>query len=631
MPGPAAGEPSPSWLVAGLLLAVAIPFAQLGRAAFVNLDDGLYVTANPYVQQGITAVGVRWALTAGEAGYWHPLTWVSHMLDVELFGLNAGGHHLTSVALHAVNTVLLFLALYRLTGAALRSAIVAFLFGVHPLHVESVAWISERKDVLSTTFVLLALLAYAAYVERPAPRRYLVVAVLFALALMCKPMVVTFPFLLLLLDVWPLRRLSFGLAPARVVVEKLPLVALSAIGGIVTVVYARGAIETLESYPPAYRVGNALIAYATYLRRVVWPSDLACFYPYPHALGASQIAGAALLLAAITVAAIRLRRERPYLLIGWLWFVGMLAPASGLVQVGDYALADRFTYLPLVGVFVMVVWAGADIAVSRRAPTAVVAILTGAAAVACLAAAWVQVSWWHDSAGLFRHALAVTRDNYMASTQVGLQYDAAGDLDAAARYYRAALDMNPDYANAHDNLGWLLARRGDAAGALEHYGAALADDPLDADARFHRGFLLQKLGRTAEAAEEYRRAIALRPSYVEAHTNLGTLLHAAHDLDGARAELTQALILRPDHVTARVNLGVVLRASGDVDGAIREYETALRFDPRSLEAHCNLGNALAQHGDVRAAIAHYREALRLRPDYEPARAMLQQALAQVGE
>jgi len=367
----------------------------------------------------------------------------------------------------------------------------------------------------------------------------------------------------------------------------------------VTVVYARGSIQALESYPLAHRVGNALIAYVTYLRRVVWPSDLACFYPYPHALGASQVAGAALVLAAITVAAIRLRREQPYLLVGWLWFVGMLAPVSGLLQVGAQALADRFTYLPLVGVFVIVVWAGADVAVSRRVPAAVVAILTVAAAVVCLAAAWVQVSWWHDNADLFRHALAVTRDNYMASEQVGVHYDENGDLDTAARYYRAALDMTPDYPNA--------------------------------DVRFHRGFLLQKLGRTAEAAEEYRRAIALRPSYVEAHTNLGGLLHAAHDLDGARAELMQALILRPDHVAARVNLGVVLRASGDVDGAIREYETALRFDPRSVEAHTNLGNALAQNGDVRAAIAHYRDALRLRPDYEPARVRLQQALAQVGE
>jgi Tfp pilus assembly protein PilF len=610
-------------LAACLAVAVVAPYAQLLGARFINFDDPSYVTENAYVRQGLSGVSVRWALTATEMGSWHPLTWLSHLLDVELFGMNAGGHHATSVALHTVSTIALFLVLRRMTGRDGASALVAALFGLHPLHVESVAWISERKDVLSTLFLFLALAAYASYAARPDAWRYAAVVLLFALGLMSKPMLVSFPFLLLLLDVWPLGRMTRS-TWARLVVEKLPLFAMTVAMALVTLRTQRGAMGSAEKYPLARRVANAALAYVTYLRKTLWPVDLSCFYPYPRTLAAWSVVSAVVLLAVVSVVVVRRAREQPYLFVGWFWFVGMLVPVIGLVQVGAQALADRYTYVPLIGVFIALVWGAAELAERRRVPLA----WRGAAAVvvlaACMIATWRQVAYWRDSTTLFQHALAVDADNYMAYVQVGAQYDADGNVPEAMRYYETALRVKPDYAEAHNNLGLILAKQGDAAGAATHYDAALRAEPFYADAHYNRGLLLQRSGQLDEAVAEYRRALELRPSYASAHSNLGVILYARGELEGARAHLTAALRLQPTHVGARVNLGAVLRAQGDLDGAAAEYTQALRLDPRSPEAHYNLGNVLLQRGDRDGAVVHYEQALRLKPGYEAPRLRLRE-------
>ncbi len=613
-----AGRPA---RIAVVLAAVAAaPFLQLATARFINFDDPNYVVENPWVRRGLTADGLRWSVTTTEMANWNPVTWWSHMLDVQLFGMWAGGHHLTSVALHALNTVLLFVALRALGVGERRSAVVALLFGVHPLHVESVAWIAERKDVLSTTFLFLTLWRYAAVARRPSVTRYAGVLAAFTVGTACKPMLVTLPFVLLLLDVWPLGRWSRGTA-GGLVAEKLPLLAVSAVVSGVTLVAQRGAMATLETFSVPRRIANALLGYATYLRKMVWPTDLAVFYPHPASLSVLAVVAAAVLLAGISVAVFRWR-ERRYLVVGWLWFAGMLVPVSGLVQVGQQALADRFTYVPLVGVFLMVVCGAAELAERRRVPLrwrwAAVAVV----ALACVAAAWRQASYWSDSATLFTHAMQVVPDNYMAYVQVGAQYDTDGDAAEAARYYRAALAAKADYPEAHNNLGYVLARAGESDAAMAHYDAALAAAPLYADAHYNRGLLLQRSGRLDEAAAEYRTAVAIRPDYVEALSNLGAVLIARDDGPGARAALAEAVRLRPDHVAARINLGVARRAAGDVDGAIAEYRAALTIDPRSVDAHYDLGNALASRGEVAAAIAEYRTVLDLDPNHAGARNML---------
>jgi tetratricopeptide (TPR) repeat protein len=501
-----------------------------------------------------------------------------------------------------------------------------------------VAWISERKDVLSTTFLFLALGAYEIYARGPTLGRYAAVVVAFALGLMSKPMLVTFPFVLLLLDFWPLGRLRVPGAPAppgprggdarplgRLVLEKLPLFALSVAISIVTLVAQHDAMGSVEDYPLALRLMNASLAYVRYARKMLWPVDLAIFYPYDASISPWLAGAAFVLLLGVSAVAIRAYRTRPELTVGWLWYVGGLVPVIGIVQVGRQALADRYSYVPLIGLFIAIVWLAAD--VLRRARPAWRCAAVGAVVVACLAATTIQVSYWRDSVTLFGHALAVTRDNYMAYLQVGAQLDADGKPAEAARYYADALRVKPDYAEAHNNLGLLLAKTGDPAAAMQHYDAALRFDPAYPDAHYNRGLLLHRSGDPRAAAEEYGRALALAPSYAKAHSNLGLILYEQGDLDAALAHLAEAVRLRPDFVDAHINYGVVLRAAGRVDAAVGEYTAALRLAPSSAQAHFNLANVLAQRGDVDEAARHYREAVRLKPDYDAAREMLERLTA----
>jgi len=481
--------------VLGILLALATAgvYAGLAGHRFISLDDGRYVTANPRVAAGITWGGVVWAFTTWHAGNWHPLTWLSHMVDVQVFGLNPTGHHLVNLAWHCANTALVFAVLLRLTGARWRSAAVAALFGIHPLHVESVAWVAERKDLLATFFGLLALGAYGSYARRPGVGRYTTVAVALTASLLSKPMLVSLPFVLLLLDVWPLGRLAGATRPGRrlprLLLEKLPLLTLAAASGVVTFLAQRGwgAVKPLAVLPASVRLTNAAMSYVVYLKKTIWPTDLAVYYPHADALPPPwQIAAAGLLLTALSLVAARQVRRRPFLLTGWLWYLGTLVPVIGLVQVGGQALADRYTYVPLIGVFLALSWGAADLARRHRGGAAILGATAAAAIIALASVTWGQVRHWRDTASLFGHAVSVTEGNWMAFALLGKDALDAGRPAEAVAHLRRSLTINPyttAAAGIHTNLARALANTGDLEEAIEEYRRALSIDSSSERAR----------------------------------------------------------------------------------------------------------------------------------------------------
>jgi tetratricopeptide (TPR) repeat protein len=635
-----------------LLMATFAVYAQVRHFDFVNLDDSSYTSGNPHVRRGITAEGLGWAFTSGDAANWFPATWISHMLDCQLFGLASGWHHVTSVAIHGLAALLLFAFLRRATGARWPSALVAFLFAVHPLHVESVAWVAERKDVLSAFFWFLTMWAYVRYTERPGWGRYVPVLVAFCLGLMAKPMIITLPFALLLLDVWPLRRLRF---PA-ILWEKAPLLALSLAVSVITYLAQQraGAVKALSAFALGLRLENALVSYAIYIIRMFWPVRLAVFYPYPRHIPVWQASLAGLMLAGASVMVVRLHRSRPYLATGWFWYLGTLIPVIGLVQVGAQARADRYTYIPMVGLSIMVAWGLAEVAHHPRVKPLAVALMSLACLV-CAVLAWYQVQHWRNSETLFRHALEVTTDNavahdnlanYLMNVPGGLP-EAVGHLEAALRidpdsvpahtgmgsalasmpgrlpeafpHFQAALRLAPDWPIAHDELGSALMKAGRLPEAIAEFTTALRLDPDYADAHFNLGVALSQVpGRIPEAIDEYQAALRIQPGHAQAQLNLGNVLAG---LPGRVAEAIEAyqaaLRIRPDYAEAHYNLGRVLSGMpGRLADAMAEDQAALRIRPDYAEAHNNLGNLLSQiPGRAPDAIAEYEAALRIRPDY----------------
>jgi Flp pilus assembly protein TadD len=505
---------------------------------FIILDDNRYIRENPIVNRGLTPTGIAWAFTTFHAANWHPLTWISHMLDSQLFGLNAGGHLLVNALIHASNTVLLFLFLRRTTGARWQSAIVAALFALHPLHVESVAWAAERKDTLSTFFGLLSLMAYARYVETPSWKRYALVAVALAFGLMAKPMLVTWPFVMLLLDYWPLRRFrwqsstgtaGFVKALMPLVREKLPLFCLVAASAVMTVVAQShgGAVRTLVNVPVSLRVANAIVSCAKYLFLTVWPNHLVVYYPFSRTgVPLWQLLCAIVLLAVITVLVLRHATERPYLLVGWLWFVGTLVPVIGLVQVGGAAMADRYHYIPSIGLFIAVVFGLSDLAAMFRIDRTVTGALTVAALaiLACLTA--VQVGRWRNSATLFQYTASLIPDNRMIENNLGTILGESGRYDEAAAHFTKALRTKPDFleiisdADIRGNLGLLLAHQGKLAEAVEQLNEALLLNPNSAEAHVSLGVVLLRLGKAEESIPHFRAAIQLKPNWALAQDNL---------------------------------------------------------------------------------------------------------------
>jgi tetratricopeptide (TPR) repeat protein len=664
-----AGRWDQRWRVAGICVVLAaITFAVFGqtlRHEFIDFDDGDYVYDNPMVARGLTLKGIVWAFTHFHSANWHPLTWLSHMLDCQFYGLNPAGHHLTNVLLHTATVIALFLVLRQMTGALWRSAFVAAVFAIHPLRVESVAWVAERKDVLSGLFFMLTIGAYVRYARRPrSPACYGLLLLLFAMGLMCKPMLVTLPVVLLLLDYWPLQRVEPGKL-SGLVMEKLPLLALSAASCVATVLAQNKAIQSTESYSLPLRFANALVACMIYLGQMVWPTGLAAFYPHPHnGLSAWEVGLAGTLLAGFSAVALRQRRKQPWLLAGWLWYLMMLLPVVGLIQVGGQAHADRYTYLPQIGIYMAVTWQMAEWGASRQAcRVAIGGLMAGVLAVLMLCA-WKQTAYWKNSETLWNHALGCTTGNYVAHLnlgadllkkgrvddaiafyQKGLQTEPdnaeshnnlanalreKGRVDEAITQYKKALELKPDYAEAQYNLGTTLLQKGNADEAITHYQAALLINPDYAEAHYGLGNALRQKGRVDDAMVHYQKALDIRPDYAEAHYSFGNAFREKGNVNEAISQYQEALETKPDYTAAHVGLGIALLQAGKVDEAIVHCEKALEIKPDDADAHYNLGDALLQKGRMDEAITHFQRALQKNPDYVDAHVNLGNVLLQKG-
>jgi tetratricopeptide (TPR) repeat protein len=682
------------WLAVCVLLALAVwaVFGQTLRYGFVDYDDHLYVYDNPVVQKGLTWDGIGWSFTHTVAGNWHPLTIMSFMLDAGFCGGRPAGYHLTNVILHTVAVILLFLAIKAMTGALWRSAFVAAVFAIHPLRVESVAWVAERKDVLSGVFFALTLWAYVRYVQKStvpaaastfqrftlhASRFYWLAVVCFALGLMSKPMLVTLPFVLLLLDYWPLnrsakcevrsaefpsphpdplpshpmgaergkrasrqdasvriRRFSTtslrGRASTwnRLLVEKIPFFVLSAAACVATLVAQQSIIV---ASPLSLRISNALVTCVTYLGQMFWPGALAVLYPFPKdGLPLGPVAGAGLLLALISAGVFLLRGRRPWLLVGWLWYLGMLIPVIGLVQVGQQAHADRYTYLPQIGLYVALVWGAVDLCGGGRWQRVGLGLTAGAALAGLMVAACAQTRYWKDSVSLWTHTLAIAPANETAHNNLGLALAEQGQLAEAIQHYQRALQLKPDYAAAHNNLAVALVSQGKLAEAIAHYQRALQLNPDYAEAHNNLGFALATEGMTGEAISHYQRALELKPDYADAHMNLGVALAGLGNPEAIR-EYERAIQLKPDYAEAYENLGIALAERKQTAEAVQYFERAIQLKPDFADAHYSLGLTLTAQGRWPEAIQQLARAVQLKPDYAVAHLNLGAVLAHEGK
>ena len=616
-----------SLLLALLALLLYNPVTQFG---FVNFDDPGYVTGNPHVRAGLTWQTIRWAFSSTEQANWHPLTWLSHAFDCQLFHLKAAGHHYDNLLLHALCTVFLFLFLEAATGLAGRSAVVAALFAVHPINVESVAWISERKNILCTVFFLLGLLAYLQYARRPDIKRYLAVAVSFALALMAKPMGITFPCVLLLLDYWPLNRINglpqimSGLphvsptlrdvgtplaapksepssaCPAtsvtKLVLEKIPLLLFCVGSAAVTVIVQKSGGALRAEYPFTLRLENALVSYARYIGKTFCPTNLAALYPFPR----QGVPGWQVVLAALVVLAVSgvvlLKAQKRYLAVGWFWFLGTLVPVIGLVQVGEQAMADRYAYIPFIGLFIALVWAVADWAKARQIPATYLATASLLAAAGLASVAHVQMKYWQSSSALWAHALAVTGPNFVAEDNMGAELINQGDIPAARAHFQRATEINPQDAFSQIDIGVCDKKMGNTRGAIEHYQEAL------------------RLSATP----------SLRST---AYSNLGSLYRMGHNYPAARDNYMASLRIDADNAMALLGLGLVTQKTGNLSDAISDYSRAMKLGPSDV-GYVLLAGALEAAGRTSESAAALERAKRIAPNFDMAQKEAARLLAE---
>jgi tetratricopeptide (TPR) repeat protein len=617
-PGALVGHKARSWiLVLALVAATIVLYYPVRHHPFVNYDDDAYVTENAHVQSGLHWDTIKWAFTTYEFVNWHPLTWISHALDYQMFQLDAGGHHETSVALHVLNSLLLFWVLLRATGAPGPSLLVAALFALHPINVESVAWISERKNLLSMMFFLLALGAYGWYARAPRVTRYAAVAALFALGLMAKPQVITFPFVLLLWDYWPLQRMFANRAeppgntatiPAKsfswLLLEKLPLFAIGLASAVLTLRAERtgGTLSGIYFHPFSVRLQNAVLSYVRYIANAFWPSGLALYYPYPSgdSLAAWRVIAAFVFLAAVTAMVIAYRRHR-YLLVGGLWFLGTLGPMMGLKQIGIQAMADRYAYLSFVGLFIMVCWGVAEWARRRHIPSASLAAVSVVALLALTVVSRRQISYWGDNVKLWSHAVAVTKNNYMAEDHLGGALLADGHLEAAMPHFYWAVAINPDDPDSNLNIGGYQQQQRNLPQAIARYN--------------------QVISATQESA------VTNAVVRARAFDNLGYVYRELGDLAHARESFEAAVASDPQAAKAWIGLGLVEQKSGNVGAAIRAYSQAMKVQPSDW-GYLLLARALEQSGDNNAALAAIRQAQSMTHDLESAQRFADRLLAQ---
>src|SRR6266496_6105719 len=590
-------------ILLGLAIVTFGIYAQVIGHRFITFDDPSYIEENPMVNRGVTLGGLAWAFSTFHEGNWHPFTWIAHMIDSQLFGMIAGGHLLVNALIHAASTLLVFWFLFGTTRARWPSALVAALFALHPLHVESVAWAAERKDTLSTFFGLLSLIAYVRYAEAPSISRYVWTAVTLALGLMSKQMLGTWPLVMLLLDYWPLRRFqrsevrSQWSAVRGLVVEKIPLFALAAASTIITLIAASrgGAVRTLAHEPIALRLSNAVVSYAKYLLRAFWPNDLAVYYPFPEAgIPAWQIIGAALLLIGITGFCFFQRKLRPYLIVGWLWFLGTLVPVIGLVQVGRQTMADRFFYIPSIGLFIALVFGLADIAERRRvAPWLGAGVALGVLLIlATLTNA--QIHRWRDSFALFEHTLAVTPSSLLIEYDLGVAFAESDRYDEAAPHFEKALQIRPDDYMSLLYMGITRFHQGRMPEAIEYAQAAIRSQADSPRAHDLLGMALAKQDRNDDALDEMRRAVELAPKDADVRNDLGLALARLGRIPEAIDEFHEAVRLNPNSVATHANLGWALLGSGKARESIPEFEAALHLNAQSKAAVDGLRQAQAQ-------------------------------------
>ena len=587
------------WLTASVCIGLAVliwaVFGQTLWHDFINYDDPRYVYQNTTISNGLSLSGVAWAFTHIHSLNWHPITTISHMLDCQLYGLRAGAHHFSNVLLHAFAAILLFLAFRRMTGAFWRSAFVAAVFAIHPLRVESVAWIAERKDVLSGVFFMLTLLAYVRYVRAPSIGSYLVLAVVFAFGLMSKPMLVTLPFVLLLLDYWPLRRIggqrpSAGRQLLQLIMEKIPLIALSVGSSVVTFVVQKGALGWTEQLPVPARINNAVMSYVLYIWQMLWPLNLAVFYPHPeYRLPVWEIIVSFLFLVAVTVAAVALRKQWPYFITGWLWYLGMLVPVIGLVQVGWQGRADRYTYLPQIGLYILITWAVFDLTAAWRRQR-VILRTAGILIIGVLSwRAWIQTSYWRDSETLFRHALAVTSNNDVAENNLGIIYLEKGRLDDAISLLQTAVALRPDNSPAQENLAKALLQKGQVADALVHYRKLVELQPDNVEMHNIVGTVLVQQGRIREGVEEWQQVLAIQPDNGNAMSNLAWVFATSPDdslRDGPKAVqlAEQALRISGDRIP------IIFRTLAAAYAETGRFSEAIQTAQHGIELANNRGN-----------------------------------------
>jgi len=623
-----------------LIATTAISYWQLKNNDFINLDDPQYITENLRVKAGLTVESVKWAFASTQAHNWHPLTWLSHMLDVQLFGLNAGWHHVTNLILHIANTILLFLVFYRMTKGLWQSALVAALFALHPLHVESVAWASERKDVLSALFWILTIGAYSYYTERRALWRYLLTLLFFTLGIMSKPMVVTLPFVLILMDYWPLGRFQLpspkladqekSTKPAKrkrkgkkiskseiietsqkqrtteptnlwsrlaeLVREKIPFFIVSAISCVITVVAQKDAIYSVSELPLGYRVSNAIVSYAHYLIKMILPVNLSVFYLQLGQTPAWQVFAAVVLLIFVTIPVIITTRKYKYLAVGWFWYLGTLFPVIGIMQVGDQSMADRYTYIPLIGIFIMIAWGIGALSNGWRNQKLILGVISGMTLAAFSFGTWTEVRHWQNSETLFTQALAADAKNPRAHSLLAKALSQKDHIDEAIQHYEEALRIHPHTHDSefHKDFGRLLAAKGDMGAAASHFRIALQINPHDTQAREFLEMNTAIRGISTDAVAYYRKALQTNPSNPYAHYLLGEALAKHGQSEEALAHLKEALRIKPDIVEAHNGIGIILASKGRLSEAIGHFSEALKIKPDFTEASNNLRVALAQ-------------------------------------
>jgi len=619
-----------------LILAIIVVYRQVVNFDFIGFDDQKYVTENLHVQKGLTFEGIKWAFTTFHSANWHPLTLLSHMLDYNLYGLNPGGHHWTNVVFHIANTVILFFILLRMTGALWKSAIVAALFALHPLHVESVAWVSERKDVLSTFFCLMTIAAYYRYVKNSSTKNYLLIIICLSLGLMAKPMLVTLPFVLLLLDIWPLNRFKYknnsdfqsdntsgdGFRRKHwIILEKIPLFIPVLISCILTYFAQKseGAVLTLGALTLKYRIANALVSYVNYVLKMFWPSNLTVYYPHPgNTVPAWQMFGAALLIATACFCAIRAAKKYPYIAVGLFWYLGTLVPVIGLVQVGEQAMADRYTYIPLIGLFIVVVWGVSDLLKKWYYQKLLVCVFVPIMLIALSWATFLQLRYWKNGITLFEHAIEIKKNNIMAHNNLATALGST-DIDRAVYHYKKVLRINPANGFALYNLGTILIQKKDYDGAVLNLTKLLKLNPRHIDARNNLANVLFIKSKPDEAISQYRKILEIDNDNADAHYNIAYVLSSQKKYNDAELHYKETLRIDPEYSKAHCNLGSIYLNQGKTTEAFMHYAEVIKIKPDCFQAYNKLGFILFQQGKFNKAKVLFSKALQINPNYSEAR------------